>query len=226
MRVPNPRLGPTAVVAGAATFGALASMITIVLGPAIQPSFPVLFYLKFDFAEVVDVIAFLLFGPVAGVLTALVHFAILSVAPGGTGPFGASLKLLAILSTYAGLVAASRLGKNSLRRIGLSMTVLGLLARVALMTVANYLYIVFLAQTLFGVDYNGFAQFVLSKSGINLAGSEFIAYVLGLTAVFNAIHAVFSVAVSLLVVSTLVTRAPQLLQSRAWVMNFLERISG
>ncbi len=225
MRVNTARVRPTVVMAGAATFGALASMITIVLGPALQPSFPVLPYLKFDLAEVVDVTAFLVFGPVAGFLTALVHFVILSVAPAGTGPFGASLKFLAVLSTYVGLMAAARLGRHSFRRAGFSMTGTGLLTRVTLMTVVNYLYIVFLAQVLFGQNYLGFAQFILAKAGINLSGFELIAYVLGLTAIFNAIHAVFSVVISLVVVSALISRAPHLLQSRAWLTNYLRLFS-
>jgi riboflavin transporter FmnP len=220
MRVNNTRVSPTVTVAGAATFGALASIITLVLGPAIQPSFPVLLYLKFDIAEVFDIISLLVFGPVAGFLTALVHFVILSVAPGGSS-FGASLKFLAVLSTYAGLIAATRLGKHSFRRMGFSMTASGLLTRVALMTVVNYLYIVFLAQVLFGQNYLFFAQLLLTRAGLSLTGLELIAYVLGLTAVFNAAHAIFSVVVSLVIVRALTTRAPQLLQSRAWVMNYL-----
>src|SRR5881397_2363536 len=99
MRLANPRVSPTVAIAGAATFGALASMLTIVLGPALQPSFPILLYLKFDFAEVVDVTAFLVFGPVAGLLTAMIHGGILATVPGGTGAaFGASLKFLAVLT--------------------------------------------------------------------------------------------------------------------------------
>ncbi len=224
MRVTSARVRPTVAMAGAATFGALASMITIVLGPALQPSFPVLLYLKFDLAEVVDVMALLVFGPLAGFLTALVHFVILSLAPGG-GPFGASLKFLAVLSTYFGLIAATRLGRHSFRRVGFSMIATGLVTRVALMTVVNYLYIVFLAQVIFGQNYLGFAQFILTRAGINLTGFELIAYVLGLTAIFNAVHAIFSVAISLVVVSALISRAPHLLQSRAWVMNYLRLFS-
>ncbi len=218
-------VSPVVAVAGAGVFGALASMLTIVLGPAIQPSFPILFYLKFDFAEVVDIIAFFVFGPVAGVLTATVHLVILSFAPGGTGPFGASLKFLAVLTTYAGLVLASRVGRQSLRRAGLSMTTFSLVTRVLLMTVVNYVYIIVLAKVLFNTDYAFFAQFVLSKAGINLTGSELVAYILGLTAVYNAIHAIFSVVVSLVVVSALLNRAPQLLNSRAWVTSHLLRAS-
>jgi len=211
------------IVAGAATFGALAAMLTIVLGPALQPSFPILLYLKFDFAEVVDVIAFLVFGPVAGLLTAIVHGGILAGVPGGTGPFGASLKFLAVLSTYAGIYLASKLGKQTLKRAGFSMVVFSLATRVVLMTVVNYLFIIFFAQFLFGQDYLFFAKLTLANAGINLTGDQLIGYVLGLTAVFNAVHAIFTVAVSLVILSALLRRAPQLLESRAWLANYLKQ---
>src|SRR3989449_8787894 len=114
MRSMNASLKPTVVIAGAATFGALAALISLLAPPVIQPSFPILFYLKFDIAEIVDVTAFLIFGPVAGLITAAVHGTILTAAPGGAGPFGASLKFLSVLSTYGGVMPASRRGKHKL----------------------------------------------------------------------------------------------------------------
>jgi len=180
--------------------------------------------LKFDVAEVVDLSSFMIFGPTAGLLTALIHATILGTVAGGAGSgpfFGPSLKFLGVLSTYIGLFLASRLGKQSLLRTSLTMTSLSLLTRVTLMTVANYFYIVFLAQTIFGINYTYFAQLVLSESGINLTGSGLIIYILGLTAIYNATHAVFSVLVSLLLVNTLINRAPNLLQSRAWITRVL-----
>src|SRR6266581_3225817 len=123
------------------------------------------------------------------------------------GGVGLSLKFLAVISTYFGLFLASRFGKQSLFRTSLTMASVALLTRVALTTVANYFYIVFLAQTIFGVDYTGFAQFVLSQSGINLTGSGLILYILGLTAIYNAVHVIFSVVVSLLLVNALMKRA-------------------
>ena len=90
------------------------------------------------------------------------------------------------------------------------------------MTVVNYLFIVFLAQVLFGQDYLAFAQLLLTSAGVNLNGAELIGYVLGLTAVFNAVHAIFTMTVSLVIVGALLKRAPQLLESRAWLVNYLE----
>src|SRR3989475_6529281 len=118
MRSTNPSIKPTVVIAGAATFGALAALISLLAPPVIQPSFPILFYLKFDIAEIVDVTAFLIFGPVAGLITAAVHGTILTAAPGGAGPFGASLKFLSVLSTYGGVIHGSKTGKNQLLRTG------------------------------------------------------------------------------------------------------------
>jgi riboflavin transporter FmnP len=225
MHVSNARVSPTIAVAGAATFGALAAMLTIVLGPALQPSFPILLYLKFDFAEVVDVMAFLIFGPVSGLLTAIVHGGILAEAPGGAGPFGATLKFLAVLTTYEGISLASRLGKQTFQRAGVSMVIFSVVTRVLVMTVVNYLFIIFFAKVFFNQDYLGYAQYLLGVAGINLSGPQLVGYILGLTAAFNAIHAVFTVTVSIVIVGALLKRAPQLLESRAWFVNYLRKRS-
>src|SRR5438132_11503265 len=147
MAVSRTSLRPTAVLAGSATFGALASLITLAAPPALQPPVPILFYLKFDVAEVVDLSSFMIFGSTAGLLTALIHAAILGTVAGGAGSgpfFGSSLKLLVVLSTYTGLLLASRFGKQSLLRTSLMMTSLSLLSRLAVITVANHFYLVFL----------------------------------------------------------------------------------
>src|SRR5437016_11615525 len=147
MAVSRTPLRPTAVLAGSATFGALASLITLAAPPALQPPFPILFYLKFDVAEVVDLSSFMIFGPTAGLLTALIHATILGTVAGGAGSgpfFGPSLKFLGVLSTYIGLFLASSAGKQSLLRTSLTMTSLSLLTRVTIMNVANFLYIIFL----------------------------------------------------------------------------------
>jgi len=71
------------------------------------------------------------------------------------------------------------------------------------------------------MNYLDYPQFILSQAGINLTGAGLIEYVLALTAVYNAVHVVFSVLVSLLVVNTLLTRAPNLLQTGAWITRLL-----
>jgi riboflavin transporter len=217
-------LRPSTVLAGSATFGALAALITLAAPPALQPPFPILFYLKFDVAEIVDMSSFMIFGPTAGLLTAGIHVVILGAVAGGAGSgpfFGPSLKFIGVVTTYVGLLAASKLGRHRLRRTGFNLITMSVLTRVSLTTVANYFYIVFLAQAIFGINYVGFAQFVLSEAGVNLTGSGLIEYILGLTAIYNLIHVIFSVLVSLLLVNALLTRAPNLLQTGAWITRVL-----
>lgn len=216
-------LRPNAVLAGSATFGALAALLTLAAPPALQPPFPILFYLKFDVAEVVDLASFMVFGPTAGVLTTGIHALILGTAGGsaGFGPFGASLKFLGVLMTFAGLWLASRFGKRQLLGTSLKVTLLTLLTRVSLMTVVNYLYIISIAQFVFGMDYLGYPQFLLGQAGIQVSGTALVGYVLALTAVYNAVHVVFSVVVSLLLVNTLLKRAPNLIQTGAWINRIL-----
>jgi riboflavin transporter len=227
MAISRTSLRPTSVLAGSATFGALAALITLAAPPALQLPFPILFYLKFDVAEVVDVSSFMIFGPTAGLLTAGIHALILGSVGGGAGfgPFGASLKFFGVLTTYVGLWLASRFGKSRLVGTGLKMTFLSLATRVSLMTVVNYLYIIFLAQVVFGMDYLGYPQFLLSQVGISVSGAALISYVLALTAVYNAVHVIFSVVVSLLLVNTLLRRAPNLLQTGAWITKLLSPAS-
>jgi len=210
-------------MAGSATFGALAALISAAVPPALQLPFPILIYLKFDAAEVVDLSSFMIFGPSAGLMTAGIHALILGSLGGsaGFGPFGASLKFLGVVTTYVGLLIASRFGKRRLVGTGLKMTLSSLATRLSLMTVANYLYVLFLAQVVFGMDYLSYPQFLLRQVGINVTGAGLIEYVLALTAVYNAVHVIFSVVVSLLVVNTLLTRAPNLLQTGAWITRVL-----
>src|SRR2546427_3296446 len=146
MRSMEASLKPTVVIAGHTQFVALAALYSLLDTPVIQPSFPILFYLKFDIAEIVDVTAFLIFGPVAGLITAAVHGTILTAAPGGAGPFGASLKFLSVLSTYGGVMLASRLGKNKLLTNGFIKTVSGVVTKGGIITLLNYLYLIVLAQ--------------------------------------------------------------------------------
>src|SRR5438445_11509606 len=105
-------------MAGSATFGALAALISAAVPPALQLPFPILIYLKFDAAEVVDLSSFMIFGPSAGLMTAGIHALILGSRGGsaGFGPFGASRKSLGVVATYVRLLSASTFGQR--RRVG------------------------------------------------------------------------------------------------------------
>src|SRR2546428_11522296 len=153
-------------LAGAATFSALAYLVSLIVPAAIQPPFPILFYLRFDPAEIIDISSLLIFGPAVGTVTATIHFLILTGTSGA--PFRPSLKYLGVLSTYLGIILASRLGRHNLVKTGLLSTALGILTRFLIMTIANYIYFVSIPHAALGVDYQGFAKFVLQSSGLNV----------------------------------------------------------
>ena len=53
---------------GAAVFGGLAALTTVMIPARIQPFFPIMPFLRFDPAEIFSVLAFLIFGPVSAVI--------------------------------------------------------------------------------------------------------------------------------------------------------------
>src|SRR5438445_2415354 len=218
MRIPETKFPVTMSLAGAATFSALAYLVSLIVPAAIQPPFPILFYLRFDPAEIIDISSLLIFGPAVGTVTATIHFLILTGTSGG--PFGPSLKYLGVLSTYLGIILASRLGRHNLVKTGLLATAFGIITRVLVMTIVNYIYFISIAQAAFGVDYQGFAKFVL-QSSFNVDGLQLVYLILGLTALYNGIHAILSIVASLVIVVAIVTRAPQMFGSRSWLTKKL-----
>src|SRR5207245_11184523 len=69
----------TTSLTGAAVFGALAAVVAFLIQiPYPDPALP---FLRLDLAEIVDVLAFLLFGPAVGLLTALLHYVFLNFSP-------------------------------------------------------------------------------------------------------------------------------------------------
>ena len=100
---------------GAAVMGALAALTTVILPARIQPSFPILPFLKFDPAELFSVLAFLIFGPIPALVTATVHWMFLT-ATGTDTPLGPAVKFASVLSTLFGLW----LGSITYRRLAVN----------------------------------------------------------------------------------------------------------
>src|SRR5947209_2476004 len=101
MRIPETKFPVTMSLAGAATFSALAYLVSLIVPAAIQPPFPILFYLRFDPAEIIDISSLLIFGPAVGTVTATIHFLILTGTSGG--PFGPDRKSTRLNSSHANI---------------------------------------------------------------------------------------------------------------------------
>lgn len=209
---------------GSAVMGALAALSTVILPAQIQPAFPLLPFLRFDPAELFSVLAFLIFGPIPAIVTATVHWLFLTVTGNG-GPLGPAAKFAAVLSTLFGLW----LGSITYQRLWIKhdrisfalglMLAFAMLTRVLLLLVLNFFIFTYIGPVIFGINYLGFSQTVLQDTlHMQFAGpSQVLLAMLFFTSIFNAIHAVFSVALPYFVVTPLSSMVPQLASEHPWI---------
>jgi riboflavin transporter FmnP len=181
-------------LAGVAVFGALATLLAAVSQSMPLLSFPVVPWLQFDLGEVAILMAFFIFGPLPAIASSFVEFVALLFF-GQNIPIGPVLKLLALLSTVAGMWLGSRLAirirSPGVGRMVALSTLGGLVARAALMTIPNYVYLLFLVaqETLAGVE--GYLSASFALVGISLTNSNTLALILGFTALFNVMQLAF-----------------------------------
>ncbi len=211
MSASRPRIAKTISLAGAAVFGALAAIATIV-GRIYPLRFPVpgFQFLQFDLAELIDVLAFLVFGPLVGFLTTGVHGVVLTISSSDVPLIGPFLKFSAVTSMLVGMWLGYRVYARVLEarggtRTGFGlMTGLGLVCRVLIMTPINYLFLLLF--------------FTRPDSPPTV---PFVALYLAWIGVFNAIHAIISIIIPYFVTSALLRASPQI-EARAWFSEFLK----
>jgi len=215
-------------LAGAAVFAALAALLT--LARAAVP-FPLIPYLQIDLAELPIMISFFLFGPVAGVVTELVHWLFLNET-GSDAPLGPAIKLAAVLSTFLGFwigsTLYSRLGWATGRRpmIGLSLMFgLGVVLRIAVMTVMNYAVLLYIGPVFFGANYLAFAKSTLiATTGWQFGSDEAVLFwVLVFTALYNAINLLVASIPAGLIVSPLTNSFRHITSVETWLTRSLGR---
>jgi len=202
------------LISATSIFGALASILAILPLSIPYPPIP---YLKFDLAEIPVMIALLCFGPVPGVGSALIYWAIL-LWRGEFSPIGPSMKFLAVFSMLLGLWIGAKIFKRSKFTLHLSF-LLGALFRILSMTAMNYL----IAYLLFP-DFMSLAARTISLAlGINFSGElSCLIMVLAFTAIFNLIHSILSIAPSILIVKYISSRRlPHL--KKTWYGMVLEK---
>jgi riboflavin transporter FmnP len=211
-------------LAGAAVMGGFAALSTVIFPPGIQPSFPLLSFLKFDPAELFSVIAFLVFGPIPALVTATVHWIFLT-ATGTDTPLGPAVKFAAVLSTLIGLWLGGKTYQRLAVNHGRLSYALGLmlgfaiLARVMILLAVNYFVFTYIGPVIFGIDYLGFSQQTLQATlHMQFASpSQVLSTMLFFTSIFNGLHAIFSVAVPFVVLMPLNSRVPQIASGHPWI---------
>jgi len=215
---------------GAAVFGSLAALSTVIIPARIQPSFPIMPFLRFDPAELFSVLAFLIFGPIAAIVAATVHWIFLTLTGTG-GPLGPFVKFISVLSTLLGLWLGSRLyqhlvgaSRHMSVAIG-SMLVSAILVRVGALLVMNYFVFTYIGPVIFGIDYVGFSQRTLQATlGLKFADPwQVLSAMLLYTSVFNGLHTVFSVVVPYVLFTPLTMKIPEIASGQPWISRFTNR---
>src|SRR2546427_802091 len=162
MSVQRTSVSRTTSLTGAAVFGALAAVITFLIQiPWLVPGFT---FLQLDLAEIVDVLAFLLFGPAVGLFTTLIHYLVLNFLPTPSPIFGPLLKLFGVTSMLLGMWLGYGAYARILKRRGGVITGFGIMSgtgaalRAIILTPINYVFLIFVffPNTVFSTSYLSF----------------------------------------------------------------------
>ena len=119
--------------------------VTLVMSPIKIPA-PYAPFLKYQIWEIPIVAAFLLYGPLVGVATSIMNTIILLTVYPGDLPTGPLYNLVAVLSMLLGAYIIHRFTTKQFTRrreslLTASSTVLGIIIRVIVMTIVNWIFL-------------------------------------------------------------------------------------
>jgi riboflavin transporter FmnP len=187
-------------------FVALTSAINI-FSPKIP--FPPAPFLYYNLWEIPIVVAFLLFGPQTGFSIAVLNTLILLISFPGNLPTGPFYNFIAVIAMLLGVFTGYKIAtyncpkekiSDFLKRhalgLSISMTVLGIITRVAITTVTNY----FLIEQPSPIGFGSFFPFG------GFTGHAAIIAFLPFSVLFNATQALFTIPIGLVVAIAVVSR--------------------
>lgn len=217
-------------LAGAAVFGSLAALSTVVIPARIQPAFPILPFLRFDPAELFSVLAFLIFGPIPAFIVATVHWIFLTATGSGT-PLGPAVKFVSVIATLVGLWIGGRVYQRlaalyqSIWFAVTCMLVFAVLARVGILLIVNYYVFTYIGPVIFGIDYLGFSQKTLQTTlGLQFAGPwDIVVAMLLYTSIFNILQTFFSIIIPYIIFTPLSVKIPEIASGNPWISKFMKR---
>ena len=218
-RIPAQRM--TVTLTGAAVFAALAAILTLAKA---EVPFPLIPYLKIDFSEIPIMIAFFMFGPIAGATSTVIQWIFLNFT-GSDAPLGPAIKFIAIISTLGGFWLGNEIYRrfkgNTVRPTLAILMALGngMLLRVISMTIVNYVVLVYIGPVFFGADYLAFAKITLET----VTGWQFgsvtmvLAYTLLFTAVYNIVNTLVAAIPAGLIVSPITKPFKHITSTETWL---------
>lgn len=193
-------------------FSSLAMILTLVRA---EVAFPLLPYLKFDFAEIPVMIVFMLEGPIPSLITEVIHW--LGLTFSRSSLLGPLMKFLAvapmIIGFWAGILMFRKtLGKHVERkplRILISGLAFGIILRVIVCTITNIILFSFIDP-----NYLIFAERTLKAVGVNISSpSDVWFWTLAFTGLFNALHVPISSILAFVILNAALKRIPNLFGS-------------
>lgn len=185
-------------------FSALAIVLTF---SKAEIQYPLLPYLKFDFAEVPVMLALFLGGLVPGLTTEVIHWIGLSIARGCV--LGPLMKFLAVVPMVLGFWLRVRIYKRkwTVRSIGAAF-LLGIIIRVLVCYVLNAVVLLFIAP-----EFLKFSEYSLKTVGINeTSTSGVLLWTLALNSIFNALHVILSSTIAIVLFRATATRMPSIVK--------------
>ncbi|MEM2104832.1 MAG: hypothetical protein QXZ51_06525 [Candidatus Bathyarchaeia archaeon] len=196
------------VAAYVIVFSALALALTFSKAEIPYPLMP---YLKFDFAEIPIMLALLLGGLVPGLTTELIRWIGLSIARGWV--LGPLMKFLAVVPMVFGFWLGIRIYKRkwTVKSIGAAF-LLGIVIRVVVCCVLNIVVLIFVAP-----EFLKFSEYSLRTVGINVTSTgDVLLWTLALNGIFNALHVILSSTIAMVLFKATATRMPSIAK-KSWV---------
>jgi riboflavin transporter FmnP len=189
-------------VAYVAVFAALAIILTF---SRAEIPFPILPYLKFDFAEIPVMLALFLGGLGAGLTAEIIHWIGLSLARGWV--LGPLMKFLAVVSMVIGSWLGIKVLKGrSLRKTLAIALLLGIVFRVIVCAITNTVVLLWVAP-----EFLKFSTLCLRTAGFNAASeSEALAVTLVFNAIYNALHVLLSSIVAYVILRASIKALPKI----------------
>lgn len=197
------------------------SSIAIILTSAhAEFSYPILTYLKFDFAEIPVMIVLMIFGLIPSLITETVHWLALTATRGDW--LGPLMKFLAVIPMIIGFWLGNEIYGRLKRKKGkynftFALTfgmILGILLRVLVCTIVNVVVLSFVAP--YYLDY---AKSLLNAAGISASSAfDVMMWVLLFTGIFNTLHVPFSSILATIIVRGAVARMPAIAE-KSWFLG-------
>lgn len=201
-----------------AYIGVFSSLSIVLAISRVEISYPLLPYLKFDFAEVPVMIVFMLCGPVPAMVAESIHWIGLTFRSGvWIGPL---MKFLAVISMIVGFWIGVKIGTKIMRgkagslKIFLLGMIFGVLLRVIVCTLTNIALFLYIDPR-----YIQFAEATLRAMGLNVSSSlDVLTWTLIFTGIFNMAHVPLSSVTSLLILKAALKKIPAIARS-IWLLQ-------